>query len=74
MALPCSGIHLETADGLKGLTVMDDVRFALSFRPTQSEHIETWGAIKQMVLLQIIQGEAREPALLGMVHGRRGAR
>src|SRR5262249_47973637 len=66
--LPCSGIHLEAPDRLEGLTIMDDARFALSGRPTQSEHIETRGTIEQTMLLQIVQGEARQAALLGVVH------
>src|SRR5579871_1685448 len=61
-------IHLESADCLKGLTVMDDMGFALSFRPAQSKHVEAGGAVEKMVLLEIEQGEACEAALLGFVH------
>src|SRR5690242_5716661 len=48
---------------------MDDVWFALSRRPTEGEHVKTRGGVEQAVLLQIIQGEAREAALLGVIDG-----
>src|SRR5262249_15541668 len=72
ICFPNSGIHLKSADRLEGLTIMDDVRFALRRRPTQGQHVEAGGAIEEAMLLQIIQGEARQTALLGVVH--RGGR
>jgi hypothetical protein len=48
--------------------VMDDLGFALSLRPTQREHVEAGGTVEKMVLLQIVQGETCQAALLGLIH------
>src|SRR5262249_46965407 len=71
-AVKCSGIHLESANGLKGLTEVRHRRFAPPGRPAQGENIETGGAVEQPVRLQKEQGKLSQLLLFGVVNRRSG--
>src|SRR5262245_48928323 len=64
---PCSGIHLEAADGLEGLTVMFDLGFAPPCRPRQDQHVESGRLIEQVPPPQEVQGGVGQLPLLAVV-------
>src|SRR5579872_4208111 len=68
-----STVHLESTDRLEGLTVVDDDGFALTRRPADGQHVEAGGMVEQAMAAQIVQGQHRQAALLGLVHRRRRA-
>src|SRR5437016_5564761 len=61
-------IHLKSAHGLKGLTEVVDVRFALSRRPGHRQHVEAGRALEQTIPAQIVERHLRQSGLLGIVH------
>src|SRR5205823_2289207 len=61
-------VHLKPPDGLEGVTVVRDERFAAVGGPTDRQHVEAGGVAEQAALLQVVQCQVREPALLGGVH------
>jgi hypothetical protein len=61
-------MHLEIAGRLEGIRVMNDHWLRLIRGPTDSEHVETGGLTEEAVPLHKVNGEAREPFLLGGIN------
>src|SRR5262245_22192204 len=68
-----SGKHLVPADGLECLTMVSDGRFALTVGPADDQHIKAGRLFEQAVLLEEVEGQARQALLLGVVDRLGGA-
>src|SRR4051794_29954332 len=64
--------HLKPPHRFKGVTVMDHGRFAPPRGPGDGEYVEAGGPAEQVVLAQDVQGQVRQPALLGRVYRQGG--
>src|SRR5262249_8295000 len=58
-------VHLKPAGGLEGVTVVNDVWFALICGPTQGQDIEACRAVQQAAFLQVVQRQIGKPPLFG---------
>src|SRR5262245_52992007 len=63
MSVP-STVHLKAAHDLKGLRVVDDLRFAPAGRPGDGQDVESGRLVEEAVFLQEVQGELCQAALL----------
>src|SRR4051812_30942843 len=59
-----SAIELEAIGRLKGARIMGDCRLAAAGRPTDGEHVEAGRVAEQLLVLEEVQRELRQAALL----------
>src|SRR5262249_37239399 len=62
-----SGIHLPAADCLEGMTMVDDVGFALVGRPGDGQYVEAGWVLEQSAAMEEVEGAVGQPALLGVI-------